>query len=91
MVVDRDWEVRGPASLKVPFKELGEENLANITALGVIGAILGLPEEGLGSAIEDFFGHKDASVSEENLRSLKRAYQWTQGTVPRFSQAASHF
>ncbi|MBI4767875.1 MAG: 2-oxoacid:acceptor oxidoreductase subunit alpha [Deltaproteobacteria bacterium] len=84
MVVDRDWKMEGPSSLKVPFKELAEEKFANVTALGVIGAVLGLPEEGLGSAIEDFFGHKDASLSEENLRSLKTAYQWTREQSPSF-------
>ena len=84
MVVDRDWKVKRPDCLEVPFKELAAENFANIIALGVIGALLGLSEEGLGSAIEDFFGHKDPSLSEENLRSLKTAYQWTQEQSPAF-------
>jgi 2-oxoglutarate/2-oxoacid ferredoxin oxidoreductase subunit alpha len=86
MVVDRNWKVEGPATLKVPFKELADEKFDNIIALGVIGALLGLPEEGLVSAIEDFFGHKDPSLSEENLRSLKTAYQWTQEQSPVFSK-----
>ncbi len=35
MVVDRDWKVKGPACLEVPFKELAAEKFANIVALGV--------------------------------------------------------
>ncbi|OGP52008.1 MAG: pyruvate ferredoxin oxidoreductase [Deltaproteobacteria bacterium RBG_13_43_22] len=84
MVVDRDWKVKGPACLEVPFKELAAEKFVNILALGVIGALLGLPEEGLVSAVEDFFGHKAPSSSEENHRALKTAYQWTEGRTTVF-------
>jgi 2-oxoglutarate/2-oxoacid ferredoxin oxidoreductase subunit alpha len=84
MVVDRDWKIKGSTCLEVPFKELAGEKFANIIALGVVGALLGLPEEGLLSALEDFFGHKDPSSSEENRRVLKAAYQWTEGRSPTF-------
>jgi 2-oxoglutarate/2-oxoacid ferredoxin oxidoreductase subunit alpha len=84
MVVDRDWQVKGPACLEVPFKELAAEKFVNILAFGVIGVLLGLPEEGLLSAIEDFLGHKDPSSFQENHQALKAAYQWTEGRSPAF-------
>jgi 2-oxoglutarate ferredoxin oxidoreductase subunit alpha len=84
MVVDRDGKVKGPACLEVPFRELAAEKFANILALGVMGALLGLPEEGLISAIGDFFGHKAPSSSEENRQALNTAYHWTEGRSPAF-------
>jgi 2-oxoglutarate/2-oxoacid ferredoxin oxidoreductase subunit alpha len=84
MVVDRDWEVKGQACLEVPFKDLAAEKFINILALGVSGALIGLAEEGLQSVLEDFFGHKAPSSSEENRRALKAAYQWTEGRSPAF-------
>ncbi|MGA3084888.1 MAG: 2-oxoacid:acceptor oxidoreductase subunit alpha [Thermodesulfobacteriota bacterium] len=86
MVVDSDWEVKGPACLQVPFKKLAVDKFSNIVALGVVGALLGLPEEGFGSAIEDFFGHKDHSSIQENQKALKIAYQWTQGQALSFQK-----
>jgi 2-oxoglutarate/2-oxoacid ferredoxin oxidoreductase subunit alpha len=84
MVVDRDGKVRGQACLEVPYKDLADEKFANILALGVIGALLGLPEEGLVSSLEDFFGHKVPSAADENRQALKTAYQWTEGRSPAF-------
>jgi len=31
MVVDRDWKVKGPACLEVPFKELAAEKIRQYT------------------------------------------------------------
>jgi len=86
MVVDSDWEVKGPACLQVPFKKLASDKFSNIVALGVVGALLGLPEEGFGSAIEEFFSHKDHSSIQENQKALKTAYQWTQGQALSFQK-----
>ncbi|MBA4394840.1 MAG: 2-oxoacid:acceptor oxidoreductase subunit alpha, partial [Desulfobacca sp.] len=77
MVVDKDWQIEGPGCLTVPFKQLAANKFANILALGVAGSLLGLSEEILEQALEDFFGHKDPSITEENRKALKMAYQWT--------------
>ena len=58
-------------------------------ALGVAGALIGLPEETLGEALKDFFGHKDPSLLEENRKALKTAYQWTDGQSPSFPKLPS--
>jgi 2-oxoglutarate/2-oxoacid ferredoxin oxidoreductase subunit alpha len=84
MVVDSDWEVKGSGCLAVPFKQLAANKFANVLALGVAGGLLGLPEETLGQALEGFFGHKDASVTEENRKALKMAYQWTSSNAVPF-------
>jgi 2-oxoglutarate ferredoxin oxidoreductase subunit alpha len=84
MVVDRDGKVKGQACFEVPYKELADEKFANILALGVIGALLGLPAEGLVSSIEDFFGHKAPSAADENRQALKTAYHWTEGRSSAF-------
>lgn len=90
MVVD-SREGDGAPGLKVPFKELASLKFANTVALGVAGALIGLPEETLGQALEDFFGHKAPSLLEENRKALKTAYQWTAGQSPSFSKLPSPF
>ena len=88
MVVD-SREGDGTPGIRVPFKELASLKFANTVALGVAGALIGLPEETLGEALEDFFGHKDPSLLEENRRALKTAYQWTDGQSPLFPKLPS--
>jgi 2-oxoglutarate/2-oxoacid ferredoxin oxidoreductase subunit alpha len=88
MVVD-SREGDGAPAIKVPFKELAALKFANTVALGVAGALIGLPEEALGQSLKDFFGHKDPSLSEENRKALKAAYQWTDSQSPSFPKLPS--
>ena len=78
IVLDSDFKGEGPAGLKVPFKELGSGRVANVLALGVAGALLGLSQESLSQALDDTFGHKKAELAEENRQALQKAYQWTE-------------
>ncbi len=89
MVVDSGWEGNGSASLEVPFKKLAAARFSNILALGVAGALIGLPEEVVGQALEEFFIHKSPSVAGENQKILKTAYQWTEGQPVSFPKLPS--
>ncbi len=84
MVVDSDWEIKGSGCLAVPFLKLVANRFTNVLALGVAGGLLGLPEEILGRAVEEFFGHKAPLVEEENRKALKTAYQWTSAQAVSF-------
>lgn len=86
VVLDSDWEIQDEKSLRVPYKKLASDESANILVLGVAGALLGLPEEGLGRAVEDFFGHKHPSLTTENRKALTSAYEWTRTQDRPFSK-----
>ena len=85
IVLDSAFKGEVPAGLKVPFKELGSVRVANVLALGVAGALLGLSETVLAQAVDDFFGRKKASLLEENRRALEAAFQWTRRQPVSFS------
>ena len=85
IVLDSDFKGQVPAGMKVPFKELGSGRVANVLALGVAGALLGLSETVLAQAVDDFFGRKKASLLEENRRALEAAFQWTRRQPVSFS------
>lgn len=91
MMGDSQWEGAGSDSIKVPFKEIASPKYANTVALGVAGTLIGLPEETLGQVLEDFFGHKDPSLLEENRKALKTAYQWTEGQSSSFPKLPPPF
>lgn len=63
--------------LKVPFKQLAAERYANIVALGVTGALLGLNEGIIVQTMDDFFGRKHADLAGENRQAITAAFQWT--------------
>jgi len=65
------------ACLQVPFKQLAAERYANIVALGVTAALLGLNEAVVGQTMDDFFGRKHADLAGENRQAIAAAFQWT--------------
>jgi 2-oxoglutarate/2-oxoacid ferredoxin oxidoreductase subunit alpha len=77
-VIDTDWNIEAQNCLRVPYKVLASKISSNILSLGIAGALLGLPEEGFGRAIEEFFGHKNPSLTVENRKTLSSAYDWIQ-------------
>jgi Pyruvate/2-oxoacid:ferredoxin oxidoreductase gamma subunit len=73
ILIDSDLSTPEECCRKVPFKELAPERYANITALGVVGTLLGLREEIVVRAADDFFGHKSPEAAEGNRRALQAA------------------
>jgi len=76
VVLDGALGISGDSILKVPFKELAQERFSNITALGVVGSLLGLDEGLMAGTADDFFGKKDARLAAENRRALAAGAVW---------------
>ena len=76
IVLDGAFDIGGDSALKVPFRELAQERFSNIVALGVVGSLLGLDQELMAAAVDDFFGKKDTSLVAENHRALAAATGW---------------
>ncbi len=76
VVLDKAFEIDGDACLRVPFQELSEARFSNVAALGIIGSLLGLDEELMAGALDDFFGKKKPQLAEKNRRALEAAVRW---------------
>ncbi len=63
-------------SLPVPFQDLAEGRFFNITALGVIGSLIGLDEAVIAALLEAAFGKKHPETVAPNKETLARAYEW---------------
>ena len=77
ILIDKDLSTPEDCCRKVPFKELAPDRYANITALGVVSTLLGLKEEIVVQAADDFFGHKSPEAAEGNRQALQAAFAWT--------------
>lgn len=64
--------------LKIPFKELAEVRYFNVVALGIVGCLLGLDEDLMAGAVEDFFGKKKPEMAEANRKALADAVTWAE-------------
>ncbi|MDI6752835.1 MAG: 2-oxoacid:acceptor oxidoreductase subunit alpha [Thermodesulfobacteriota bacterium] len=84
IVADQGCSLEEENCLKVPYGHLAADKFSNITALGVVCALLGLDEASVGRTLEDFFGKKKPGLIEENLKVLSEAFRWT-FTQPSFS------
>lgn len=80
-----------PCILRVPFKELApEERQANVAALGVAAAMLGLDEEAVAKTVDDFFGKKKPQAASENRAALAGAFRWAaQNHPPSFKKLSA--
>jgi len=76
IVLDNSLDINGDSFLRVPFKELSQERFSNISALGVVGSLLGLDEGLMARTSDDFFGKKNESLATENRQVLARATGW---------------
>jgi 2-oxoglutarate/2-oxoacid ferredoxin oxidoreductase subunit alpha len=78
MILDEDFHLKDEPCpcIKVPFKKLADNKFANVLALGVAGALLGLIPETLARVVDEFFGHKNAALVDSNRKALQAAYQW---------------
>lgn len=82
LVADRAFvpEMRG--AVRVPFDELGPEQLWNTGALGLLGNILGFSAEMLFAAVEATLGGKHPEALAENRKILYAAHEWAASHVP---------
>jgi 2-oxoglutarate ferredoxin oxidoreductase subunit alpha len=86
IVVDETSACDGDACLKVPFKQLAAERQANIVALGVTAALLGLDKAILCQTMDDYFGRKHADLASENRQAITAACEWIAGKSLRFGK-----
>jgi 2-oxoglutarate ferredoxin oxidoreductase subunit alpha len=77
VLVDAAWGIEGENLLAVPFKDLGEEQVFNVVAFGVLGRVLGLNREPLEALIEKTFGSKKPGMVEENRNAFAKGWDWT--------------
>ena len=80
IILDEDFNLKDEPCpcVKVPFKKLASDKVANVLALGVAGALLGLSPETQAKVVDEFFGHKNAALVDDNRKALQAAYQWTE-------------
>ena len=76
VVLDNSLDINGDSLLRVPFKELSQERFSNISALGVVGSLLGLDEGLMARTLDDFFGKKNEGLAAENRHILSAAAGW---------------
>lgn len=76
IVADQGCALDEKNCLKVPFGHLASPQFANIAALGVTSALLGLNPEIINLILENFFAAKKPSLNKENQKVLQAAHQW---------------
>ena len=76
VVLDNSLDINGDSFLRVPFEELAQEKFSNISALGVVGSLLGLDNGLMARTLDDFFGKKNEGLAAENRQVLARATGW---------------
>lgn len=77
IVADQGCSLGEKNCIRVPFGHLASRQFANVAALGVASALLGLDHELVNFILNKFFGQKKPSLSQENQKVLQAAYQWT--------------
>jgi 2-oxoglutarate ferredoxin oxidoreductase subunit alpha len=88
IIADAALECEGAQCVRVPFKELADRRHENVAALGVVGAIVGLAQDGLVETVEGFFGRKHPEETEANRTALAAAYAWGAAQGLSFRQLA---
>jgi 2-oxoglutarate ferredoxin oxidoreductase subunit alpha len=86
VLVGQDMEASsGARMLNVPYSELAEDKIvANVAALGVVCALIGLKEETAAGVVEDTIGKKHAQMVSKNLDALHQGMDWLKGQNPDF-------
>jgi Pyruvate/2-oxoacid:ferredoxin oxidoreductase gamma subunit len=87
ILIDNDLSTPEECCRKVPFKELAPERYANITALGVVGTLLGLREEIVVRPRRIFLAIKRGS--RRKSPGLQAAFAWTKNSPSLFLPAAA--
>ncbi|MBI5583241.1 MAG: 2-oxoacid:acceptor oxidoreductase subunit alpha [Deltaproteobacteria bacterium] len=84
ILLDRRWPGPEGRCLSIPYQELAPERQWNMTALGIVAALLGLPEPQTTRAMTDFFGPKNPQAAEAGRQALEQAFSWTRDQHPSF-------
>jgi 2-oxoglutarate/2-oxoacid ferredoxin oxidoreductase subunit alpha len=82
IVADQGCGREEEVCLKVPYGHLASDQFSNIAALGVVSGLIGVKEEIVGRALEDYFGKKADGVIEANRKVLQDAFRWTSSQTP---------
>ena len=65
--------------IRAPLNKISGDKFSNSVALGVVTALLGLPENGLSGTLKDFFNKHGADAVQHNLSSYTAGYEWATG------------
>ncbi len=79
VLIGPDMEDQGLRSvLSVPYSDLAEDKImANVAALGVISAMIGLNQELVSGVVQDALGSKHHDLLPKNLQALDNGIQWS--------------
>lgn len=86
VLIGQDMEASiGSQGLRVPYAELAEDKIvANVAALGIVCALLGLVEQTAAGVVEDAIGKKHAEMVSKNLDALHQGMEWLKANAPDF-------
>ncbi len=78
------WDLPAePGLVAIPFADLASRPVfRNVALMGIIGAMLGLDDEGLRELVADNFRAKGEQIVASNLDVLASAMQWARGSAP---------
>lgn len=81
ILVSQDMEIQTSSQvLSVPYSELAKEKImANVAALGVVSALVGLEESIVAGVVEDALGKKHQDMLSKNLDALHQGVEWIKG------------
>jgi 2-oxoglutarate ferredoxin oxidoreductase subunit alpha len=65
--------------IAIPYKTLAPSSFINITALGIVGFLLGLDKALVQKTVADQFKTKDAELVKSNQEAIEKAYAWAAG------------
>lgn len=84
ILADAAWELPAePGLVSIPFADLASRAVfRNVALMGIIGAMLGLEDEGLRELVADNFRSKGEQIVASNLDVLASAMQWARGSAP---------
>jgi 2-oxoglutarate ferredoxin oxidoreductase subunit alpha len=83
VLISQDMEDQGLRSvLSVPYSELAEDKImANVAALGVVSAMIGLNQELVSGVVQDALGSKHNEMLSKNIQALHQGMEWASDQV----------
>jgi 2-oxoglutarate ferredoxin oxidoreductase subunit alpha len=79
VLVDKALKKDGEKYIAIPYKDLAPSSFINITALGVVGFLLGLDKKLVQKTVADQFQTKDEELAKSNEDAVEKAYAWAAG------------
>jgi 2-oxoglutarate ferredoxin oxidoreductase subunit alpha len=78
ILLDERFSGNNNRYLNVPFEQFAEDKFVNVAYLGVLSNLLGLDDQIVFEALEDYFGAKKPEVTENNRKIFTSAFDWAQ-------------